>query len=137
MLDDRERGLLFEIERRLLAEDPGFVRSFGPAPPPAGPMPTAAGHGRETDVIAALAGLTLCLVLLRGPRCLSHAEVTRRLTGRPPEPRGWQPYKTPFAYLLERCSEAECEALLDEALQSLRARRGDGDRLGRTRGPRL
>lgn len=83
MLDDRERGLLFEIERRLLAEDPGFVRSFGPAPPPAGPAPppagpgpTVAGHGRETDVIAALAGLTLCLVLLRGPRCLSPAEVT-------------------------------------------------------------
>lgn len=54
----------------------------------------------------------------------------------PPAPRAWQPYKTPLAYLLERRSEAECEALLAEALQSLRARRADGDRLRRTRGPR-
>lgn len=45
----------------------------------------------------------------------------------PPGPRTWRPFKTPLDHLLARRSEAECEALLDEALQSLRAR---------TRGPR-
>lgn len=51
----------------------------------------------------------------------------------PPAPVGWKPFKTPLAHLLERRSEAECEALLAEALQSLRARRGGS---GRTQGPR-
>ncbi|MHA6783235.1 RNA polymerase-binding protein RbpA [Pseudonocardia saturnea] len=50
----------------------------------------------------------------------------------PPEPVSWQPFKSPLAHLLERRSEAECEALLDEALQSLRTRR----RGRRMRGPR-
>ena len=44
----------------------------------------------------------------------------------PPEPRTWRPFKSPLARLLERRSEAECEALLDEALQRLRVRRGRG-----------
>jgi RNA polymerase-binding protein len=44
----------------------------------------------------------------------------------PPEPRTWRPFKSPLAHLLERRSEAECEALLDEALQRLRVRRGRG-----------
>lgn len=41
----------------------------------------------------------------------------------PPEPVTWQPFKSPLAHLLERRSAAECEALLDEALRNLRARR--------------
>lgn len=54
----------------------------------------------------------------------------------PPEPGTWRPFKSPLTHLLERRSEAECEALLDEALRSLRARRRGGGRLGYTRGPR-
>ncbi|MGD9528127.1 MAG: RNA polymerase-binding protein RbpA [Pseudonocardia sp.] len=44
----------------------------------------------------------------------------------PPEPTLWRPYKSPLAHLLERRSEAQCEQLLDEALQRLRVRRGRG-----------
>ncbi|WP_300014405.1 RNA polymerase-binding protein RbpA [Pseudonocardia sp.] len=51
---------------------------------------------------------------------------------RPPDPATWRPFKSPLDHLLARRSEAECEALLDEALQSLRARR----RGRRVRGPR-
>lgn len=54
----------------------------------------------------------------------------------PPEPVAWQPVKSPLAHLLERRSEADCEALLAEALQSLRARRRGSDRRGPARGPR-
>lgn len=42
----------------------------------------------------------------------------------PPEPMRSEPYKTHLAYVKERRSEAEGEALLDEALSALRARRG-------------
>lgn len=53
----------------------------------------------------------------------------------PPEPVAPQPFKTPLAYLLERRSEAECEALLSEALQGLRARRKDRGRRGHAHRP--
>ena len=39
----------------------------------------------------------------------------------PPEPLAVPQFKTPMGYLLERRTEAECEALLAEALQRLRA----------------
>jgi hypothetical protein len=54
----------------------------------------------------------------------------------PPEPMTNQPGKSPLARLLERRSEAECEALLAGALQSLRALRRGRGRRGHTRGPR-
>ena len=42
----------------------------------------------------------------------------------PPEPIRNEPYKTHLAYVKERRTESEGEALLDEALVSLRTRRG-------------
>lgn len=42
----------------------------------------------------------------------------------PPEAPRTEPYKTHLAYVKERRSDAEGEALLDEALAQLRARRG-------------
>jgi len=42
----------------------------------------------------------------------------------PPEVAKLEPYKTHLAYVKERRTEEEAEALLDEALQKLRARRG-------------
>lgn len=42
----------------------------------------------------------------------------------PPAPRN-EPYKTHLAYVKERRSDADGEALLDEALANLRARRGE------------
>jgi hypothetical protein len=41
----------------------------------------------------------------------------------PPEPLAVPQFKTPIGYLLERRTEAECEALLAEALQRLRTYR--------------
>ncbi len=41
----------------------------------------------------------------------------------PPEPLRNEPYKTHLAYVKERRTNAEGEALLDEALEALRARR--------------
>ena len=41
----------------------------------------------------------------------------------PPEPLRNEPYKTHLAYVKERRSDAEGEALLEEALEALRARR--------------
>jgi hypothetical protein len=52
----------------------------------------------------------------------------------PPEPMTNQPGKSPLARLLERRSEAECEALLAGALQGLRALRRGRGRRGHTRG---
>ena len=42
----------------------------------------------------------------------------------PPEPLRNEPYKTHLAYVKERRSNEEGEALLQEALDALRARRG-------------
>ena len=57
-------------------------------------------------------------------------------TAHPPKPIPTMPVKSPLAHLLERRSEADCEALLAEALQRLRARRRGSGRVGRARGPR-
>ena len=43
----------------------------------------------------------------------------------PPPPPKIEPYKTHLAYVKERRSDADGEALLDEALAKLRARRGE------------
>lgn len=42
----------------------------------------------------------------------------------PPEPLRNEPYKTHLAYVKERRTDKEGKALLDEALEALRARRG-------------
>ena len=44
----------------------------------------------------------------------------------PPAPRN-EPYKTHLAYVKERRSDAEAKEILDEALQTLRARRKSGE----------
>lgn len=79
MLNDSERKLLFEIERRLLIEDPKLVRSFGAAPHPRPP-----DHHRATDMITTVAGLTLCVALMIGPRRLTAAEIATRRSAGPP-----------------------------------------------------
>lgn len=79
MLDDRERELLFEIERRLLIEDPELVRSFGAAR-----HRRPVDHGRGMEMITAVAGLTLCVVLLMGPRLLTEAEIATHRSAGPP-----------------------------------------------------
>ncbi|MGH3492113.1 MAG: RNA polymerase-binding protein RbpA [Sciscionella sp.] len=43
----------------------------------------------------------------------------------PPAAPHNEPYKTHLAYVMERRSEAEAAAILDEALAKLRARRGE------------
>ena len=43
----------------------------------------------------------------------------------PPAPPRNEPYKTHLAYVKERRSDADGEALLDEALAKLRAKRGE------------
>lgn len=43
----------------------------------------------------------------------------------PPAPPHVEPYKTHLAYVKERRSEADGEAILAEAMQRLRARRGE------------
>lgn len=79
MLDDRERKLLFEIEHRLLIEDPELVGSFASVSPH---RPHT--HHHHGAVITKVAGLTLCAVLWIGPRPLTDAEVTTRATVGPP-----------------------------------------------------
>lgn len=41
----------------------------------------------------------------------------------PPPPARIQPFKSPLTHLMERRTEAECEALLAETLTTLRAQR--------------
>jgi len=79
VLDNRERQLLFEIERRLLIDDPELVRSFGAAP-----QRRTADHGQGIDMITTVAGLTLCVVLLMGPRLLTEPEIATRRSAGPP-----------------------------------------------------
>ena len=75
MLSDRERRALLEVERQFLAEDPDFARSLRRRPPE---------HRRGTDMGTTVAGVTLCVVLLMGPRRLTEPEITtRRSAGRP------------------------------------------------------
>lgn len=79
VLDNRERQFLLEIERRLLIEDPALVRSFG-----APRQRRAAEHDQGLDMITTLAGLTLCVVLLMGPRLLTEVEIATRRSAGPP-----------------------------------------------------
>ena len=46
---------------------------------------------------------------------------------KPPPPPKIEPYKTHLAYVKERRSDAEAKDILDEALQTLRARRKNGE----------
>jgi len=45
----------------------------------------------------------------------------------PPAPHKVEPYKTHLAYVKERRSDAEAKEILDEALQTLRAKRKSGE----------
>ena len=58
------------------------------------------------------------------PRCGLPANLDSE---NPPPPPKIQPYKTHLAYVKERRSDAEAVAILSEALESLRARRANGD----------
>jgi hypothetical protein len=55
------------------------------------------------------------------PQCGGPAGLDRL---NPPKPTRSEPYKTHLAYVKERRTDAEGEALLTEALEALRARRG-------------
>jgi hypothetical protein len=56
------------------------------------------------------------------PRCGLPANTDEK---NPPPAKRTEPYKTHLAYVKERRSDADGEALLDEALGKLRARRGE------------
>ena len=56
------------------------------------------------------------------PRCGLPANTDEK---NPPPAKRTEPYKTHLAYVKERRSDADGEALLDEALAKLRARRGE------------
>lgn len=86
MLDDRERKLLFEIEHRLLIEEPELAGAFGATPH----RPPAHRH-RPGAVAGRVAGLTLRAVLWIGPHPLSDAEVTTRTTAGPARVRPTAP----------------------------------------------
>jgi rubredoxin len=58
------------------------------------------------------------------PRCGFPAGLDK---DNPPEPMRSEPYKTHLAYVKERRTEADGQALLDEALESLRARRAGAE----------
>ncbi|MGD9525389.1 MAG: DUF3040 domain-containing protein [Pseudonocardia sp.] len=73
MLDDRERDVLVEIERRLLIEYPELARSFD-----AVRRHRAPDHRRGARVLTTVAGLTLWVALWRGPRPLTDTEVAIR-----------------------------------------------------------
>ena len=58
------------------------------------------------------------------PRCGLPASLDSE---NPPPPPKIEPYKTHLAYVKERRSDKEAEDILDEAIQTLRARRKRGD----------
>jgi len=58
------------------------------------------------------------------PRCGLPAN---RHSDNPPPPPKIEPYKTHLAYVKERRSDAEAKEILDEALQTLRAKRRSGE----------
>ena len=58
------------------------------------------------------------------PRCGLPASLD---SDNPPPPTKIEPYKTHLAYVKERRSDAEAKDILEEALQTLRARRKSGD----------
>lgn len=97
MLDDRERGLLAEIERGLLRDAPELTRSFevfasdavpSGTVPVARATPVARSRRRRRDRAGTtVAGLVLGTVLLAGPRALTGSEVARRTAAHPPRVR--------------------------------------------------
>jgi hypothetical protein len=58
------------------------------------------------------------------PRCGLPASLDSE---NPPPPTKIEPYKTHLAYVKERRSDAEAKDILEEALQTLRARRKSGE----------
>ena len=58
------------------------------------------------------------------PRCGLPASLDSE---NPPPPTKIEPYKTHLAYVKERRSDQEAEDILDEAIQTLRARRKRGE----------
>lgn len=58
------------------------------------------------------------------PRCGLPASLD---SDNPPPPPKIEPYKTHLAYVKERRSDAEAKDILDEALQTLRTRRKNGE----------
>lgn len=83
MLNDRERKLLVEIEHQLMIESPALVRSFAAPRHPGPPR-----HHHRGRMITAIAGLTLCVVLLIGPDPLTAAQIARRHSAAPRWVRG-------------------------------------------------
>jgi hypothetical protein len=57
MLGGRGQRALLEVRRPFPAENPDFARSL---------RRPSCGHGRGTDMGTTVAGLTICVVLLRG-----------------------------------------------------------------------
>ncbi len=89
-----------------------------PAPRRAVTYWCAAGHDIEISLAADAAPPTTwdC------PRCGQPAGLDRH---NPPAPARAEPYKSHLAYVKERRSEADGEAILAEALAALRRRRGE------------
>jgi hypothetical protein len=58
------------------------------------------------------------------PRCGLPASMD---SDNPPPPPKIEPYKTHLAYVKERRSDKEAQDILDEAIQTLRTRRKNGD----------
>lgn len=59
--------------------------------------------------------------------CPSCGLPANRDSDNPPPPPRTEPYKTHLAYVKERRSDAEAKEILDEALQTLRAKRKAGE----------
>lgn len=58
------------------------------------------------------------------PKCGLPASID---SDNPPPPKKVEPYKTHLAYVKERRSDAEAKDILEEALQTLRTRRKNGE----------
>lgn len=142
MLSEQERATLDEIACRLWVEDPGLARILEPLPHRA-----ISDNRVRTEISMVVSAVTLTVLVLLGPRRFpDNGDWAAGQSGRPPHesrlrcervsatpinqdasnpppPSHAQPFKTPFAYLRERRSEAACEALLAEALDRCRAHR--------------
>jgi hypothetical protein len=79
VFDKRERRLLFEIERRAADRGSGVGQDLRGRP-----AFQAHDHHQATGVITAVAGLSLGIVLLIGPRPLTDAETAARRSTAPP-----------------------------------------------------
>jgi rubredoxin len=85
------------------------------------PLSYWCANGHETRPTFAEEAVEEAPVTWDCPRCGFPAGQDRE---NPPSPSRNEPYKTHLAYVKERRTEADGAALLDEALASLRARRG-------------